>query len=113
MKFKVFLIMVMSFIMIDPAAGLDRPNPRENKYLRLEVLSGIEAEIIRVAVERFHAEKFKVNPHHYDISIYLNNDDYVIFFETAKNVLPGTIFFTYEVVISSKTLKVTHAQFSR
>src|SRR5690606_34381389 len=110
MKLKIFLMMMVNFVVID-SVGSDGLSPMENKYIRLEVLSGVEAEIIKIAVERFHSEELKINPHQYDISIYLDNTVYVVFFEKAKNALPSINFPAYEVVISSKTLKVTHTQF--
>lgn len=82
-------------------------------YIRVEVLSGMEAQIVKKAVERFNSEKLNITPHGYDISIYFNNGNYVVFFNRAKNASPGTIDPSYEVVISGETLNVVHSQFYR
>jgi hypothetical protein len=87
--------------------------PQRNNYVRIETLSGVEAEVIRNAMDSFIAKGLNITPYGYDVSIYLNNDDYIVFFERAKDAAPGTIDPGYEVVISGKTLKVIHTQFSK
>ncbi len=91
----------------------DSVTKKGNDFIRLDVLSGVEAEVVRVAVERFRSEKLNITPHGYDVSVYLNGEDYIVFFERSKNAPLGTIDLSYEAVVSGKSLKVLHSQFSR
>lgn len=81
--------------------------------IRLNVLSGVEAEVIKTALERFQLEKLEVSPSTYEVSIYFEGGQYIVLFNKSKNTPPGTMDPAYEVVISSETLKVIHSQFSR
>lgn len=85
---------------------------KKDKCVKIETLSGVEAEVIRAAADRFLAEGLNAATHEYAVSIYLDNDEYVVLFEKTKVSL-NTVHFEYEVTISARTLKVMQAQFLR
>lgn len=111
MSFKQIVLVLSIVFMSDSIIA----NPVSNKHnlLRLEVLTGVEAEVIKIALGRFHAEKLNISPHTYDLSVYLDGEKYIVLFSKMKNAPPGTIDPGYEVVISADTLEVIHSQFSR
>ena len=108
MKTKLNLILGIFFM-----AGTITDAVADAKYVKIETLSGIEAEVISVAVAQFHSEKLNITPNGYDISLYLNEGQYIVIFERSKNAALNTINPRYEVVISSQTFEVIQKQFSR
>jgi hypothetical protein len=111
MKFKFILIILGIFMM--HSVHSDSQTSNDFKYIKIETLSGVEAEVIKVAVDQFNSEKLNITAHGYEVTLYLINDNYLALFERAKNASLGTIDPRYEVLISSKTFKVISSQFSR
>ena len=105
------LVMVGSFFLTSLVCA--ESSVDESNYMKIGTLSGVEAEVIRVAVERFRAEKLEVGIYEYQLSISKIDNTYIVLFRNIDNAKTDAIYLAYDVEISAETLKVIHSQFSR